>query len=270
MQAIGHEKQTEKSYFWDGNNRSENNCFVFQYTLAGTGAIKINQTVYQLNKNQAFWIEIPSDHSYYLPDDSTNWEFIYITLYGAAVETLYQQLTEKHGHLFTFSDQASVIQFIFKCLRKIEQQQIRNSYQASASGYQFLMTMLESLENNEADSQSFPKPIEKVIAYIKSNYQDDISLTDCVEQANLSKYHFTRQFKKYLGMTPMQYLTDIRIQKATELLLNDQASINEIAKKVGFQNGNYFAKVFKKKTGKAPNTYRKTRLSMAVDHWFTD
>src|SRR5699024_145366 len=151
LQAIGHEKQTEKSYFWDGNNRSEKNCFVFQYTLSGTGAIKINERVYQLNKNQAFLIKIPSDHSYYLPDDSSKWEFIYITLYGDVVDSFYHQLTKKNGHLFTFSDQDFVIQFIFNSLRKIHQQEIQNSYQASASGYQFLMTMLESLENNESD-----------------------------------------------------------------------------------------------------------------------
>ena len=268
--AIGHEKQTDSSYQWNGNERSEDHCFVFQYTLKGRGAIKIGQTNYDLEKNQAFWIEVPSDHCYYLPDDSNEWEFIYITLFGDTVSQLYHQVTKSHGHILTYSHQSPVIQLIQSILNTIDRDQLKNSFQASTFGFQFLMALSEDLSEVEYTKKTLPKSIEHVITFIQDHYYQDIGLDDCVLESGLSKYYFTRQFKKYVGTTPIQYLTTVRIQKAIQLLLNDSASINEVANKIGYQNGNYFAKVFKKHTGKSPNAYRQTRLSMPVNHWFTD
>ena len=270
LYAIGHEKQTKLSYRWDGNNRSDQHCLVFQYTLKGSGAIRIVDTVYRLKKNQAFWIAVPSDHCYYLPDDSTGWEFIYLTVFGETAKELYRQVTESHGHILTYPEQSPVIQIIYTMINKIEHEQLNNSYQASALCYQFLMALSESLSEQKNIKLTLPKSIENVMAFINDYYDRDLSLDDCVEQSNLSKYYFTRQFKKHVKLTPIEYLTTIRIQKAIELLLNDPAPIKEIAARVGYQNGNYFAKVFKKHTGKSPNAYRNARLSMPVDHWFTN
>ena len=268
LYAIGHEQQTNLSYRWDGNSRSERHCFVFQYTLKGAGAIQIADKTYHLKQNQAFWIEVPSDHCYYLPENSTHWEFIYLTLFGDTVKQLYDSLTEVHGHILNYAEQTPVIQMIYAILTQIEHNQLTNSFQASGLAYQFLMALSESLSDQSNIQQALPKSIEDVMTYINDNYYEDISLDDCVKKSNLSKYYFTRQFKKHIKMTPIEYLTTIRIQKAIELLLNDTKSIKEIAALVGYQNGNYFAKVFKKQTGKSPNAYRQERSSIPVNHWF--
>ena len=268
LYAIGHETQTEISYRWDGKHRSDRHCFVFQYTLSGSGAIKIADQIYHLTKNQAFWIEVPSDHCYYLPEDSNHWEFLYITLFGNTVHQIYQQLTQTHGHILTYAEQSPVIQLIQSILNEVNQNKITNSYQASARSYQFLMTLLENSSEEQSTNKEIPSSINHVLKFINDHFNQDISLDDCVKQSKLSKYYFTRQFSRYVGMTPIQYISNIRIQKAIELLLNDSDSIEDVAKIVGFQNGNYFAKVFKKHTGKSPRSYRNARSSMPVDHWF--
>lgn len=73
----------------------------------------------------------------------------------------------------------------------------------------------------------------------------------------LSKFHFTREFEKEVGMTPGKYIIKIRLKKAIELLtFSKDMTIEEIAIETGFNCGNYFSKVFKKYIGISPSAYR--------------
>lgn len=270
LYAIGHERQTSTNYCWDSRNRVEENCLVFQYTLKGKGAIRLGDETYDLVENQAFWICLPGDHCYYLPDQSEQWQFIFITLYGDMAHDLFQTITEKHNHVYTFLEQPSFVSIIFNLLDQVKLNQIRNSYQASAYAYQFLMNLAETLEIKNQNNKSYPKSIENVMIFIKENYAQDLSIDQCVEQSGLSKYYFMREFKKYVGVTPLQFLTNIRIKKAIDYLLTTTYSIEQIARYTGYKNGNYFSKVFKNYTGTTPNRYRNTRKQMPVDQWFTD
>src|SRR5699024_11797941 len=82
LNSVGKEYRRNHTYKWDGLERAENDRIVFQYTLSGEGAIRIGNDIHPLKKGSAFFVKIPSDHSYYLPDHSEGWEFIYITIYG--------------------------------------------------------------------------------------------------------------------------------------------------------------------------------------------
>ena len=68
---------------------------------------------------------------------------------------------------------------------------------------------------------------------------------------------FIRSFKRYMGVTPMQYVTSIRINKAKELLKNTNYSIQEISGLVGYENPLYFSRIFRKQIGCSPSGYRK-------------
>ncbi|NRG35085.1 helix-turn-helix domain-containing protein, partial [Niallia circulans] len=72
-------------------------------------------------------------------------------------------------------------------------------------------------------------------------------------------------FKKVLGITPIQYLTNIRIIKGAELLYQTKYSIEDISVQVGFANANYFTKVFRKSTGITPGEFRKKNIRPSED-----
>ena len=101
--------------------------------------------------------------------------------------------------------------------------------------------------------------INRVIEMIREYYNRDFSLEDLAREANLSPYHFIRGFKNQTGKTPYDYLINIRIEKAKELMhLN--LNITDICLLCGFNNHSHFTTVFKKKVGVTPSEYRQILL----------
>ncbi|CDQ40611.1 MULTISPECIES: AraC family transcriptional regulator [Virgibacillus] len=270
LHSIGKETRTCPSYQWNGLERSEEGRWVFQYTLHGQGAIRIGEQTYDLSKGHAFLVQIPSDHCYYLPDQSSSWEFIFITLFGNEVTRFFEQITTKHGHLFTFPLHAKPIKRIFHLLEEIATSGIEQAYKASQYAYSFLMDYLQYVEYEEQSQSPFPLTIYKAISFMQSKFAENLVLDDIVAVTGLSKYHFTRLFHHTVKETPMKYLAKLRIHQSIFLLKNSDLTIAEIATAVGFRSGNYFSKVFKNMINVPPSEYRKNQSYMPVDHFFID
>lgn len=102
--------------------------------------------------------------------------------------------------------------------------------------------------------------IEKAKDYIQKNYSSmSISLNEVAKQVNMNPAYFSVLFKKDTGITFINYLTGLRIEKAKELLANSNAKIYEVAYEVGYDNPTYFSTVFKKMTKNSPQDYRKNK-----------
>ena len=90
--------------------------------------------------------------------------------------------------------------------------------------------------------------------FIDNNYSDKIDLDNISDEAYFSKFHFIRLFKNIYGKTPHQYLTSVRISKATQLLRTDN-SVSEVCFSVGFDSLTSFSGLFKRIVGISPSTY---------------
>lgn len=97
---------------------------------------------------------------------------------------------------------------------------------------------------------------EKAIEYINENFSKEITLEDVSEHIHISSYYFSHAFKKYIGMTFIEYLTRIRIKKAKKLLLTTDLNIGEVGKQVGYDDHNYFSRVFKNLEGIPPSKFK--------------
>lgn len=106
----------------------------------------------------------------------------------------------------------------------------------------------------------------KAVAFIKKNYHDkDISLQKVATEVALSHYYFSHIFKDELKITFIEYLTKIRIEAAAKLLKNRNLNVNQIAYAVGYQDPNYFSKVFKRYTKTSPIDYRSGILKKGIE-----
>lgn len=97
--------------------------------------------------------------------------------------------------------------------------------------------------------------LNDILQYVNSNYHNDIQLNQCAKDLHISENQINRLFNKYFNTTFIKYLNKLRIDKAIELMHNEDLAIKEIAIQVGFNNLNYFYKTFKSITGKTPKTY---------------
>lgn len=99
--------------------------------------------------------------------------------------------------------------------------------------------------------------IKKAISYLRENYNMEYSLDMVAQTANLSPYHFIRVFKMTTGKTPYDYLLDIKVENACNLLKNRKMTVTEACFLCGFNNLEHFSTVFKRKTGMLPSQYKK-------------
>jgi len=98
--------------------------------------------------------------------------------------------------------------------------------------------------------------IDEAIKFINQNYHRDINMAMVANHVSLNYYYFSSIFKEKIGLSFLDYLNKVRIEKAKELLVNTDLKVWEIAEKVGYKNPKHFARIFKDITGLTPNEYR--------------
>ena len=100
-------------------------------------------------------------------------------------------------------------------------------------------------------------PILKAEEFLSKNYMKEISLEDMASLVDLSPAYFSKLFNSVEGVNYIYYLTQVRMDRAKELLKNTDKPINAIALETGYVNEKYFRKLFKKMVGIKPSEYRK-------------
>lgn len=99
--------------------------------------------------------------------------------------------------------------------------------------------------------------ISKTLAAIHHNLDQKWSLEDLSEIAGMSRTNYSVKFKELSGMTPLDYLTSCRLDKAKQLLTETSQSVPEVSEAIGYPAHEHFQKLFKKKIGQTPSAYRK-------------
>ncbi|MBL1227167.1 response regulator transcription factor [Enterococcus sp. BWR-S5] len=110
----------------------------------------------------------------------------------------------------------------------------------------------------QTDQKRYSETVQHAIDIITNDYTEEISLKSAAESLHLSVVYLGQIFKKETELSFNQYLNHVRIKKAQHLLLHTQQTINEISEAIGYNNTNYFSKMFKKLNGITPKEFRDT------------
>ncbi|HWO76633.1 MAG TPA: helix-turn-helix transcriptional regulator [Bacillus sp. (in: firmicutes)] len=108
--------------------------------------------------------------------------------------------------------------------------------------------------------------IDEAISYIHQNINETLSLTQLANHVAYSPYHFTRIFKERVGLSPLYYVSSLRLQKAKEMLLRTDLSVRDIGLEIGQQSLGTFTSRFTERVGMSPSQFRNSVLQ-AEDHF---
>ncbi|CAH0121385.1 MULTISPECIES: helix-turn-helix domain-containing protein [unclassified Paenibacillus] len=114
--------------------------------------------------------------------------------------------------------------------------------------------------------------IDEVIAYIHRHIYEPLSLNELASYAGYSPYHFTRIFKEKIGLSPLYFVSALRLQKAKDLLLHTKLSIRDIGLEIGQQSLGTFTTRFTERVGVTPSDFRNQALQAdqhirTLQHW---
>jgi len=109
---------------------------------------------------------------------------------------------------------------------------------------------------NNYNNKSIKLILRKAVEYLHEHYHEPITLNEVAEHTLVSTYYISRMFKKEMGKNFVDYLNELRIEKAKELLKDVRYKTYEVAEKVGIPDAHYFSRLFKKYVGITPTEYR--------------
>lgn len=121
--------------------------------------------------------------------------------------------------------------------------------------------VIEILSKVSGQPTSKHMKIQRVISFLQDNYREQHSLKEIAKKVGLSPYYLAHIFPQEVGLTVMQYRTQMRMATAKEMLRNTKRPITQIAYDLGWNDSNYFSYVFKNETGLSPKSFRVTRQS---------
>ena len=108
-----------------------------------------------------------------------------------------------------------------------------------------------------AEDIQIPAELQRAAGFMEEQVHTNLTLDQISAYAGMGKYHFSHMFKKWYGISPMQYYTSKRMEQACDLLQKSVLSVEEIAEQLGYLDSGYFRKAFKNYFGLTPAAYRK-------------
>jgi len=231
--------------------------YILLYIANGSGIFSSGkQNNIRLNTGSILLLFRDEWHNYE-PDPSTGWDEYWIGFQGDSIETLVQNgFFSEQKKVFNVGPSLEMVQLFRMAISVAADQKV--GFQQILGGItNLLLSMTHSLDRLQSFDKSQPMQlINKAKLIMYENSHKNVTIGEIASRICMSYSSFRRNFKQYTGLSPLQYLQEIRIQKSKELLAATNLTCQEIAYKTGYESPIHFNITFKKKTGLTPVKYR--------------
>ena len=228
---------------------------LFFFILDGELSVISEEKKYIAKKNQIVLLDCNKPHEYFTQNHC---EFMFFHFAGGeSVKILNQLVKRNKGIVFDLRNFGKIEKTLEEFLYQFENYDSVSDIEISCLVYKILCFIQMENQFSASKETENRKNIEKAINYIRDSIYDEITLDDLAKEAALSKYHFSRIFKKETGFSPLEYVFNTKINLAKTILITTNKKIADIALDLGFSSESSFINAFKSRTGFSPNGFRK-------------
>ena len=232
--------------------------FLIAYTYSGTGLLRYGEKEYLLQEGDGFYIDCRQYHYYAAVSDT--WDVAIMHLGGVLLPSQHAQFMQFSSPVFHDPLPGTIQDYFEELLTLYSKPHSCRDWLASDC-ISSLLTFLLKKQADESDrDSSLPDNIRFLVKYMENHFSEPLSLDFLADFAGVSKYYMSREFKRYTGFSPNDYLITLRINRAKFLLTGTTLPAVKIAHEVGIHDPNNFTNLFKQKTGFTPIQYRKTHI----------
>lgn len=236
-----------KKYFIE---RQHADYYVLEYIVSGKGYVISDDKKYTVEKNDVYIIHLGTKHKYGA-DPSNPYEKIWVNFFGG----IFTDIISAYGLSGRVVFKNTNCKELFEELLDLAVKYNDNEEVYLKASEIIFKIILKLVENNE--KQNISSVAIKTKELLDQFVYKKVSMQDIYDEIHLSKSQISREFKKYFGVTPYQYLLNRRIAISQNLLTKNKLSIKEISDSLCFTDEYHFSSLFKKKNGVSPSLYRK-------------
>jgi len=258
--SAGYEIRQDEPYDWDGRRRGQTPFTVLQYTISGTGRLRYENRNHRVNAGDTLLVLVPHNHRYWL-EKGERWEYFWISMNGEEALRIHRLILAAAGPVLKL--QQATIDHLADCSLRLVRG-ARTPASASAIAYEAAMALYDDVFGSHAFAAD-RSAMQIVIDHIDANLDKPLPVEELAKVSGLSRAHFSRVFAESEGVPPAEFVLQQRMQRAAKLLTKAAfIPVKEVAIMSGFDDANYFSKVFRRIYGINPTEFRTTGMYAAV------
>ena len=249
-------QQCESGHCWGPGLRDH---YLLHYVISGKGLYTCKDTTYHVQAGDLF-VVFPNQVVSYRAEEQDPWQYCWVGFNGTEAKRLMDLTPFRPDCLILSLHNDAILQALTE-IYEAWGNKPTDELNMIGKLYLFLSQLVGLQQEVREENNITSVYIENALKYIQYNYSHSIDITSIADSIGISRSHLYRAFIKHLGISPNDYITRFRINRACSLLRNSDLTISNIANSVGYDDPLYFSRVFKKVKGVSPSMYLHTMES---------
>lgn len=239
---------------FEGKSDNGRKDYYLLYLNKGTMNIDLNGKRYNMNSGQLVVI-LPNTPFYYNNEKDSSIEYIWLHFSGFEARELLEKTAVECNKILTVGFDERIIEGFNGLFSEYTSRE--EGFEMSCISRLIALCVLFGRRVKKSKLKGETVNLSASLNYIHKNFNADISVDFLAQMEHLSTGYYRSLFKRLTGMSPIDYITGVRLRHSCELMKVTNLSIKEISAMVGYEDQMYFSRIFRKKMGLTPKNYRK-------------